>query len=386
MTVTSFDMPRTDRILAGPGSRSHVIDELDRLGAERVALVTSPTVGGHGFTQGVREQLGPRLALEFAEVKPHPPTEQIVDLIARASDVRPDAYVAIGAGSVVDSAKFASLGLGENITTTEELVDFAVHFEYPDKQWVRPLTGSFAPVLSVPTTLSAAEWDGFAGTVDEASGVKYVAAYLELTPSVVFLDPEVTATTPRPLWATTGMRAVDHAIETSYARNAMPLTTTLALGALSALHGNLAASVADANDYDAALACHWAAMMSITGVHNVSLGLSHAIGHQLGGYGVPHGVTSCITLPHVMRFLLPATRPQQERIARAMGREGAEEAADAVADLIASLGVPHRIRDVGVGREHFAAIADATLGDVVARESPVQVTRDSVTELLEAAW
>jgi alcohol dehydrogenase len=209
---------------------------------------------------------------------------------------------------------------------------------------------------------------------------------MELTPAVVFLDPEVAATTPRPLWATTGMRAVDHAIETSYARNAMPVTTTLALGALTALHDNLAGSVANPDDLAAALECQWAAMMSITGVHNVSLGLSHAIGHQLGGFGVPHGVTSCITLPHVMRFLLPATQANQARIAQAMGREKPEQAADAVEDLIASLHVPHRIRDVGVDRASFPAIANATLGDIVARESPVTVTHDSVMELLEAAW
>jgi alcohol dehydrogenase len=207
-----------------------------------------------------------------------------------------------------------------------------------------------------------------------------------LTPEIVFLDPELAATTPRDLWATTGMRAVDHAIETSYARNAMPVTTTLAMGALADLWTNLARSVADATDIDAALQCQLAAMMSITGVHNVSLGLSHAIGHQLGGFGVPHGVTSCITLPHVMRFLLPATGRQQERIAQAMGRSSADEAADAVADLIASLGVPHRIRDVGVARSNFPQIADATLGDVVARESPVTVTREAIIDLLEVAW
>jgi alcohol dehydrogenase len=386
MTSTIFDMPRTDRIVAGPGSRRQVVDELDRMGAERVALVSSPSVSKLQEYQELRDQLGNRLAMEFTEVKPHPPTEQVVDLIGRSARANPDAYIAVGAGSVVDSAKFAALGVAENITTVEDLVDFGVHFEYPDKEWVRPLTAPSKPVLSVPTSLSAAEWDGFAGTVDEASGVKYVARYLELTPAVVFLDPELAATTPRPLWGTTGIRAVDHAIETSYARNAMPLTTTLALGALATLHENLAASVADPADFDAALACQWAAMMSITGVHNVALGLSHAIGHQLGGYGVPHGVTSCITLPHVMRFLLPATGAEQARIARAMGRTDAAEAADAVAALIESLDVPHRIRDVGVGKENFEAIAEATLGDVVARESPVTVTHPSVLDLLEAAW
>ncbi|HKC30037.1 MAG TPA: iron-containing alcohol dehydrogenase, partial [Jatrophihabitans sp.] len=95
---------------------------------------------------------------------------------------------------------------------------------------------------------------------------------------------------------------------------------------------------------------------------------------------------SCITLPHVMRFLLPATQREQGRIAQAMGRTAPEEAADAVEELIASLEVPHRIRDVGVDRASFPAIADATLGDIVARESPRTVTRESVIELLQAAW
>jgi alcohol dehydrogenase class IV len=386
MDSATFEMPRTRRIVSGVGSRRRVAEELETSGAQRVAVISSPSVAAHPQYSEIIAALGSRVILEFREIKPHPPTDMVVELIRRCADAKPDAYLAIGGGSVVDCAKFATLGVEEQVTDVETLMDFGVHFEYPDKEWTRPLTGDMRPIFSVPTTLSAAEWDGFAGTVDVLTGTKYVARYLELTPTVVFLDPEVAATTPRPLWATTGMRAVDHAVETSYARNAMPVTTTLALGALAALHNNLAGSVADPNDLVAALECQWAAMMSITGVHNVSLGLSHAIGHQLGGFGVPHGVTSCITLPHVMRFLLPATGPEQARIAQAMGRSSADEAADAVEDLITSLEVPHRIRDVGVDRASFSAIANATLGDVVARESPVTVTHESVIELLEAAW
>jgi alcohol dehydrogenase class IV len=386
MDLIRFDMPRTNRVVAGTGSRHAIVDELDAAGLSRVAVISSPSVAGAPMYQKVVAELGDRVVMEYVEIKPHPPTDMVVDLIGRSAVAGPDAYLAIGGGSVVDCAKFASLGVTEGITTEADLMDFGVHFEYPDKEWTRPLTGEMRPVLSVPTTLSAAEWDGFAGTVDLSTGIKYVARYLELTPMVVFLDPEIAGTTPRALWATTGMRAVDHAIETSYARNAMPVTTTLALGALAHLHENLAASVNDASDLDAALRCQWAAMMSILGVHNVSLGLSHAIGHQLGGFGVPHGVTSCITLPHVMRFLLPATQLEQTRIAQAMGRSEPGEAADAVAALIASLNVPYRLRDVGVDNSAYPAIAKATLGDVVSRESPVPVTEDAIVELLEQAW
>lgn len=384
--VAVFEMPRTRRIVYGAGARHTVADEVEALGSERVAVITSPSVAAHAQYRDVVAALGSRVAVEFTAIKPHPPADMVVQLIRQCRGAGVEVYLGIGGGSAVDCAKFAALGVGEKIDDPETLMDFGVHFEYPDREWTRPLTSEIATIMSVPTTLSAAEWDGFAGTVDTATGTKYVARYLDLTPDIVFLDPELAATTPRDLWATTGMRAVDHAIETSYARNAMPVTTTLAMGALAELYTNLARSVEDAADLDAALQCQLAAMMSITGVHNVSLGLSHAIGHQLGGFGVPHGVTSCITLPHVMRFLLPATEPQQERIARAMGRSSATEAADAVAELIASLGVPHRIRDVGVPRDSSPQIADATLGDVVARESPVTVTREAIIELLEAAW
>jgi alcohol dehydrogenase class IV len=122
MTFTIFDMPRTDRIVSGPGSRRQVVDELDRIGAQRVAIISSLSVSKLEEHQELRDQLGSRVAMEFTEVKPHPPTKQVVDLIGRSAGADPDAYVAVGAGSVVDSAKFAALGVAENITTVEDLV------------------------------------------------------------------------------------------------------------------------------------------------------------------------------------------------------------------------------------------------------------------------
>ncbi|MCU1580314.1 MAG: putative alcohol dehydrogenase [Rhodoglobus sp.] len=386
MSIQRYEMARTATIVSGAGARHSLADDIDAGLGERVALITSPSVAKTAQFRDIAASLGSRVVLQYEEVQPHPPADSVVDLIARARNAKADTFVGVGGGSSIDSAKFASLSLSEDIHTVAELTDFGVHFEYPDREWTRPLSGPAGQILSVPTTLSAAEWDGFAGTVDTATGVKHVARYLELTPTVVYLDPEITSTTPRALWATTGMRAVDHAIETSYARNAIPFTTTLAMGALELLAGNLRKSVADPTDFEAALACQWAGMMSITGVHNVSLGLSHAIGHQLGGFGVPHGVTSCITLPHVMRFLLPATVAQQARIAEAFGVSGADAAAGAVESLLNDLGVPTRIRDVGVPKEAFESIARATLGDIVSRESPVPVTQDAIIGLLEEAW
>jgi alcohol dehydrogenase class IV len=387
MSVTKFEMPRTASVIMGPGSLGSLADEIDQKFEPRIALITSPSVAKTAQYQQLVEALGARTVLRYEEVLPHPPAERVVDMIDRARQAGAVTFVGIGGGSSVDSAKFASLGISENIRSVDALTDFGVHFEYPDKEWVRPLTGEPGPIISVPTTLSAAEWDGFAGTVDSRTDVKYVARYLELTPKVVVLDPEIASTTPRQMWATTGMRAVDHAIEISYALNATPLTTSLSMGALDLLASNLRASVADPFNFEAAASCQWAAMMSILGVHNVSLGLSHAIGHQLGAYGVPHGVTSCITIPHVMRFLLPATRREQARIAEALGKgNDAELAAVGIEELIKDLGVPHQLRNVGVPRDAFSAIAKATLGDIVVRESPMPVTEAAIVDILDMAW
>ena len=386
MAITQFELPRTRRVLAGPGSRRALAEELDAIGARRVAIVTSPSVASQAMYRELRGLLGGRVAIEYCRIRPHPATGLIVELITLSAAARPDGYLAIGGGSVIDAAKLAAFGVAEQITDTGQLAGLAVHAAGQKREPMRPARSQPRPVVAVPTTLSAAEWNGFAATVDTPTATKLLVRELSITPAVVCLDPELAASTPRALWASTGIRAVDHAVETIYARSAMPVTSALALGALSMLHRSLADSVHDPANLAAAQDCQWAAMMSIAGVHNVPLGLSHAIGHQLGARGVPHGLTSCLTLPHVMRLLLPVTWQAQGLIATALGRAAADEAADAVHDLIASLGLPFRLRELRVPRSSFRQIARATLDDVVSRESPGELTEESVIGVLEAAW
>lgn len=386
MAITEFELPRTRRVLAGAGSRRALPAELDAIGARRIAIVTSPSVAGQAMYRELRGLLGDRVSMEYCRIRPHPATGLIVELITLSAAASPDAYLAIGGGSVIDAAKLAAFGVAERITDTGQLAAFSVHAGDQEREPMRPVGSQPRPVVAVPTTLSAAEWNGFAATVDAASATKLLLRQLAITPAFVCLDPELAASTPRALWASTGIRAMDHAVETTYARTAMPVTSALALEALRLLQRSLGESVHDPANLAAAQDCQWAAMMSIIGVHNVPLGLSHAIGHQLGAHGVPHGLTSCVTLPHVMRLLLPATRQAQDLIATALGRAAADEAADAVHDLIASLGVPFRLRDLRVPRSRFWQIARATLDDVVARESPGELTEESVIGVLEAAW
>lgn len=383
-------MPRVETVVQGAGAVREIGAELDRLGLNRAVIVTGKSVGATDHFAQVVTELGDRVAAVYSRVEAHNPIGGIMGLVEFARSVDADSLIGIGGGSPIDAAKLAAGGISEGCRTVEDLAKNYVQFEYPSTVRIRPLDGSPLPVLAVPTTLSAAEWDGFAGSVDHKRDTKDLTCYLELTPKAVFLDPEFCAHTPRDLWATTGVRALDHAVETSYAKNAHPFTTALANGALAILAEYLPISAKDPSDYDAALKCQEAAWMSIIGVHNVSLGLSHAIGHQLGAVGIPHGVTSCIMLPHVVRFLEPATSEQQRAMAASMALvQGDSEdlsVADRLERILDELGVPRRVSDFGVGRDAMTGVARATLGDIVVRESPRLVDEDVVYELLEKVW
>jgi alcohol dehydrogenase class IV len=388
--LRTFEMPRVSRVVEGPGARRQLGPQLAGGGNGRVMVVTGRTIGASPELAELRDELGDRVVDVFTGVEAHNPVERVVELILRAREVGAEAIVAVGGGSPIDAAKLAALGVVEGVSSTEELAGFALQFEYPSTVRVRPLEREPLPVFAIPTTLSAAEWDGFAGSVDHERDTKDLTVYLEMTPTVVFLDPELCASTPRDLWAQTGVRALDHAVETAYALNAHPYTTWLAAGALDLLAANLPRSVADPDDLEAAQNCQVAAWMSIIGVHNVSLGLSHAIGHQLGALGIPHGVTSCIMLPHVMRFLEPVTSRQQRTMATVLaGAQGSAEvgaAADHVEVLLGQLGVPRRVSDFGIPREKMDGVATAALGDIVVRESPRKVDEAVIYELLEKGW
>ena len=154
------------------------------------------------------------------------------------------------------------------------------------------------PQISISTTLSAGEFSNFAGATDEERKVKDLYTGDGLWVSAAFLDPVVTTATPGWLWASTGIRAVDHAIETVCSRISFPFSDGLALEALRLLRQHLPRSTSDRNDLESAGYCQVAAWMSIYNLTNVQVGLSHGLGHQLGARNdVPHGVTSCIMLP-----------------------------------------------------------------------------------------
>lgn len=379
-SVRRFEMPRVKRVLEGRGAIEALVAEIDRRDDQHVVVLSGPTAAELPEVDRLREALDHRFALARTDVRPHNPSESVAALVEGAREAGADLVLAVGGGSATDAAKLVSHALAEELSGPEEL---AASLDSTESTGTRPV-----PVAAVPTTLSAAEWNGLAGLTVEREQTKHRLHRPNLAPAMVALDPDIARHTPRPLWTTTGVRAIDHAVEAVYSADAHPFSTGLAVQALRMLAEHLPRSSRDPEDAEAALACQRAAEMAGLALLNATSGLSHAIGHQLGAAGVPHGVTSCVMLPHVMRLFADAAPDRMAVVAEALaaGRGGSGSAVAQVEGLFADLGVPRQLGEHGIAEQHLDAIARATMSETPAlAAAPVAVRQEDVHRLLADA-
>ena len=336
----------------------------------------------------LRAALGERIVDVWTRMGAHTPREDVVAAANAARRAKADLIVTVGGGSITDGAKLVELCLGNDVTEPDQLEAFAAKTA-PDGSQMRPDTKPpSVRGITVPTTLSAGEFSAFAGCTDAVQHVKQSYLHPLLIPRTVILDPAVTVHTPEWLFLSTGIRAVDHAVEAICSVRTAPYADAAATHALRLLGSGLRRVKADPADLDARLDCQTGSWLSMSGVGaGVPMGASHAIGHVLGGAaGVPHGYTSCIMLPHVLRFNAEIGAPRQAWVSEALGQPG-RPAADAVGELIASLGLPTRLRDAGVSPEQFDRIARQSMHDRWLPTNPRKIGGpETVRTLLERAW
>lgn len=381
--------PPMDRVIYGVPLAQALADEVGRLDARAVYVLASGTLNREtDVIETVRRVLGNRLAGVCANIGAHTPRVDVVAAANEARAAKADLILTVGGGSVTDAAKMVGLCLGNDVSRPEDLDRFRAVVT-PDGKTERP--PSRAPSvrsIAVPTTLSAGEFTPFAGCTDTARNVKESYGHPLMMPQAVILDPAVTAHTPEWLFLSTGIRAVDHAVEDICSINPTPFSDGMSLQALRLLSAGLPAVKSNPGDMQARLNCQLGAWMSIMGSQNgVAKGASHGIGHVLGGTAhVPHGYTSCVMLPVVLRFNEPVNAERQHWVSEALGRPN-ETAGDAVAKLIADLGLPGTLRDVGVKREQLDAIAEGSMHDRWVHTNPRPIDGPpAVRALLDAAW
>ena len=371
---------RMEEVVFGEPAAAAVAGIAERLEAKRVLVMASATLDRSGDgVAAVRGALGQRLAGQYQGMPAHSPRAAVLDATRQARAAGVDLIVTVGGGSLTDAAKAVRLCLANDIDSIEAMD--ALRPGGP------PSRAPAVRQVSVPTTLSAGEFSAIAGVTDERSRVKELFRHPGIIPTAVVLDPAMTLATPEWLFLSTGIRAVDHCVEGICATEAHPFADAQALRGLALLAAGLPRVKANPGDLAARLDCQLGAWLSMAPLATgVPMGASHGIGYVLGAaFDIPHGHTSCIMLPAVMRWNLPANAERQALVAAAMGAPEAS-AATLLQRLIDSLDMPRSLSAVGIGRDAFDRIAEGAMGTPWVPRNPRPIAGPAeVLEILELA-
>lgn len=364
MSVRRWTFDTRGSVADGVGAVAAVESLIARRRAERVLVLANRSVTAAGLTAMIEGRVGDRRAATYAAIRANAPRDDVAAAAAAGRAARCDAIVAIGGSSVTDAAKMTRL----------ELLG-----DEPDRESL--------PLALVPTTLSSGELTAAAGTTGVIEGEKSYVIDPRMAPTLVVLDPEVTLATPRDLWLSSGVKAIDHACEALWAARPHPYSDALAADALRRLLRSLPRCASDPNDLDARLDAQLGGWFSMAGMTRHGPGPSHLLGHQLAARcGVGHGITSCVTLPHVLRFVGSTGHPGAAAVGNALGASDAEGAAAALTAFVQRLGLPTRLSEVGVDPGVFDEIAVAAHrhGTVAGVAVPGGVA--ALHDLLAAMW
>ena len=389
-----FEFQNAVKLLCGESALERLANELEHLGARAPMLLSDAVLAKIGTMQQVVDAMaaeGCTPACTFTDI-PVDSSLKVVNTIAalyRSSGC--DSLVAVGGGSVIDTAKGVRLVLSQEaddilaIGGVENLV-----------------RGKYIPFVVVPTTAgTGSECTGVAVIRNDENGVKmeFLSPFVE--PDVAVIDPRMTAGLPPKATASTGFDAMVHAIEACTCLQANPMSTAYGTAAIRMICENLEDATRNGSDKKARYAMAVASTMAGIAFSNSMVGAVHAIGHALGGVcHVPHAVAMTVLLPHVMRYnlshcaaayagLLPWLVGMDAAMATPVEKR-AEAAIDAVVALGRRLnavcGLPLTLKDAGVDKADFARVAGVAVNDGALIVNPRSAGVEQVIEILNAAY
>jgi len=338
-------------------------DAVESLGAElallrvrRVLLVCSASVRRSPLHARVLGQLQGLELLQADDVPAHSSVELVEALARRAREGGIEAVVAVGGGSSSDTAKAVALLMAEG----GRLADHASRFTPPAQLHVPVLAQPKIPIVTIPCTASGAEVTPSLG-IRDADGRKLLFTDPQLASRVVLLDAKANIEVPAALMLSTGMNGLAHCIEGLYSKERSPLAELLAIDAMQRFARALPAVHAAPADAAARGELLYAAHLSGLVLVNARTCLHHAICHAIGSVtGAPHGEANAVLLPHALRFNREAVLPALQRASAAVGSRDVIAWLDALAG---GLGVPRRLRDIGVREDALERIAQKTMGE-----------------------
>jgi alcohol dehydrogenase class IV len=387
-----YQYASTTRIISGRDLLGSTGFEFQKEGARRVFIVTDAVVRGTGLVDRVQagvEDGGLEVAGVFDAVPQDSSTEVVELCAAAAKEAGADSFLAVGGGSVMDTAKVADAVFTHGGSAREQEGFFLMPRE--DDGMGRPL--DVVPLACIPTTAGTGSEVSMAAVIkDHEEKVKLEIADFPLFPRLAILDPEATRTLPPAVAASTGMDAVTHAVEGYVSMDWSPHQDARSMQALRMIRDNLERAVQTPEDDTARGNMLIAANLAIT----LALGSVHAMSHPCGAhFGVPHGVANSINLPHVVRFNAEGGDDIADRYRDLADLFGAEsggsgpEVGDSLATYLSGLaqglGLPTRLSQVGVPESGIPALVEGAMGDGTTLLNPRELSESDYEELYRKA-
>ncbi len=370
----------------GEGAINHLVEEIQKRQFNKALIVTDADLVKFNVVSKVTQLLD-NAKLDYAiydAVIPNPTIDTVQQGLKHFKQFNADYLIAIGGGSPQDTAK--AIGIIINNPQYEDVVSL---------EGVAPTQNPAVPIIAIPTTAgTAAEVTINYVITDNKLCRKFVCVAPHSIPLVAIIDPLMMASMPASLKAATGVDALTHAIEGYITKGAWALTDALHLKSIELISNSLQQSVkGDPQGVETmALAQYMAGM----GFSNVGLGLVHGMAHPLGAfYNTPHGVANAILLPHIMAYNANYTGEKYRDIARAMGvknidslplQEARDTAIAAVFALNKNVGIPEKLREIGMKPEDIPSLAQAAFDDVCTGGNPRDATLEDIAELYQAIY
>ena len=370
----------------GRGSRKKLGEEIKSRGLKKILVVTDHTLMNNGIARKVTEILeiiGVNYFV-YMNVKPNPTVKNVQDglMLGQISNV--DAIVAVGGGSVIDTAKAISI-----IMTN------------PEYSQVTNLAGEVStrnkglPLFALPTTSgTAAEVTINYVITDEINMKKMVCVDVHDIPVCAIIDPDLMDSMPQSIAASTGMDALTHAMEGYITKAGWLIPDMFHINAMALIFKNLE-KAANEHDEIAIEKMAYAQYIAGMGFSNVGLGIAHSMAHSLGAFfDVPHGVANAILLPTVLKFNGQVCPELFKNMGVAFGlnmdnlsdEEAVNAVVNAVKELSTNLGIPNGLKELGIPIDMFPALAHQAIDDICTAGNPREVTEEDLIMLYKEAY
>lgn len=372
----------------GPNSLSFLEAEIKNRGFKRALIITDKFLAKSNVIPKVENILINSHVVYsiFDDVLPNPTVSIVNEGFKKCLSINADFLIAVGGGSSIDTSKAIGI-LATNGGNIEQY------------EGVNKSTYAALPIIAINTTAgTGSEVTSFYVITDEIRHSKMVMVDTNCMVSIAVNDPELMLSMPKNLTAATGMDALTHAIEAYVSTNRSPITDKDALWAIETISKYLPKAYQNGNDIEARTMMAYAQYVAGMAFSNAGLGMVHAMAHSLGGfYNLPHGICNALLLPYIIEYNAAHKELQTryKNVAFALGIRGGEwivpyratqEAILYIKKMIKMLGLPSKLREVGVKEQDFENLAKLALKDACMATNPRQPTVDDIISLYKKAY